>query len=171
MGALVTALVFGNIDIPYAYDQEQLSKKGKVLKKKKKVTKAITTGDVAAILEDHYQIYETFFELNKQTIGSELAKSYVGAFHRLHATGVAADPGMAAMSDIEAKFKQFLTDRVMETQQLVTASAHSSRQVPTQAALDGVNHRLAHPYAKSNPRRPSFVDTGLYSATSKVWLK
>lgn len=167
----MTALVFGNIDIPYAYDQEQLSKKGKVLKKKKKVTKAITTGEVAAILEDHYQIYETFFEFNKKDIAEELAKSYVGAFHRLHATGVGGDPSAGAMDAIAAKFKQFLSDRVMEGRQLATASAHSSRQVPTQAALDGVNHRFAHPYAKANPRRPSFIDTGLYQATSKAWLK
>ncbi len=43
--------------------------------------------------------------------------------------------------------------------------------VPTQAALRGVNHRLMRPYAKSNPVRPSFKDTGLYEASFRAWVE
>jgi hypothetical protein len=45
------------------------------------------------------------------------------------------------------------------------------RGVPTKAALKGINHRLRHPYRKSNPRRPSFVDTGLYVASFRAWME
>jgi hypothetical protein len=42
--------------------------------------------------------------------------------------------------------------------------------VPTQAALKGISHRLKHPYRKSNPRRPSFVDTGEYMRSAAFWI-
>jgi hypothetical protein len=41
---------------------------------------------------------------------------------------------------------------------------------PTQAALRGVNHRRRHPYRRSNPRRPSFIDSGLYEASMRAWI-
>lgn len=34
-----------------------------------------------------------------------------------------------------------------------------------------VNHRLKHPYAKDNPPRPSFRDTGLYQASFRAWVE
>jgi len=42
--------------------------------------------------------------------------------------------------------------------------------IPTGAAEAGVNHRLLHPYAKDNPERPSFIDTGQYQADFKSWV-
>jgi hypothetical protein len=34
-----------------------------------------------------------------------------------------------------------------------------------------VNHRLARPYAKDNPQRPSFRDTGVYESSFTVWTE
>ena len=45
------------------------------------------------------------------------------------------------------------------------------RGVPTKASLRGVNHTLKHPYAKKNPVRPSFFDTGLYVSAFRAWVK
>lgn len=159
----MTILKLGVIDIPYAYDQEQLGKKGKPIKKKKKITLSITTGDVAEILEKKYHPMETFFEVHRQEIGDEIAKAYVGSFQRLHATGQGPDnPAQGAMDWMQNRFKEFLAKREME--------GLGIPGVPTQAALDGVSHRFAHPYAK-RPSRPSFIDTGLYQASARFWIE
>jgi hypothetical protein len=42
--------------------------------------------------------------------------------------------------------------------------------VPTMASWRGVNHNLSHPYARRNPIRPSFIDTGLYLGSFKAWV-
>ena len=65
------------------------------------------------------------------------------------------------LSAIEERFRRFIDDRELDGR---------VSGVPTQAALKGVNHRLKHPYAKSNPSRPSFLDTGLYQANARVWI-
>jgi hypothetical protein len=43
--------------------------------------------------------------------------------------------------------------------------------VPTDAARLGINHRLKHPYAKANPERPSFKDTGTYMQSFTAWVE
>jgi hypothetical protein len=39
------------------------------------------------------------------------------------------------------------------------------------AATAGVNHRKKKPYAKANPARPAFVDTGLYQSAFRAWVE
>jgi len=73
-----------------------------------------------------------------------------------------ADPYARAMSDLQHRFRRFISSREVERVGIPG--------VPTQAALRGVNHRLKHPYRKSNPRRPSFRDTGLYEASFRAWI-
>ena len=164
-------LVMGVVDFPYAYDREQIGKSGKVLKKKAKVKLSITTGEVASILEANYSPMESYFILHKKEIAEWLAESAMAAFRQQHITGSVTDPSTKAMGLIEDGFKKFLSTREFESVPVPSLrSAHSSRRVPTQAALDGVNHRLAHPYAKSNPRRPSLIDTGLYQSAFKAWI-
>ena len=74
---------------------------------------------------------------------------------------------------ISTYFKQFLAMRQIE--------GFGIPGVPTQAALNGVNHRFKNPRGKwtgkgkdrkfqRNPRRPSFIDTGMYQASSKAWF-
>jgi hypothetical protein len=68
------------------------------------------------------------------------------------------NPLGTATSAIEAQFKNYL-----DHEDIVQTGAPG---VPTEAALKGVNHRLK---SKKGTRRPSFVDTGLYESSFKVW--
>jgi len=165
----VTTLNIGVIDVPYAYEQEHLTKKGKPFKKRRKVTLSITTGEVAEYLEDHYAVMETFFEAYRDRIEESLVEAVLGDLDNV-LNNRPANPEIfaPACSEIEAWFKHYLSSREAEYQASLKGPTLA---VPTQAALAGVNHRLAHPYAGSNPRRPSFIDTGLYQASVKVWIE
>ena len=122
-----------------------------------------TTGDVAEILEAKYSIMETFVEtLGREAIAKSLERSVQNAVENVLMGSNSAAFAMTAEAEgeIEAAFKAFLTQQDMDGR---------VAGVPTAAALKGVNHRLKHPNSKDNPERPSFVDTGLYLASMKVW--
>jgi hypothetical protein len=68
----------------------------------------------------------------------------------------------AAESAIKTEFNKFIDSKAMDGVQ---------PGVPTAAALAGVNHRLKHPYAKGNPVRPSFKDTGLFEQSMRSWIE
>lgn len=121
-----------------------------------------TTGDVAEILENRYHIMETFFELNEDHVLGMLETSIEGALQNLYAGGPGTmSPNSQGESDIETRFKQFLSNREMD--------GTATPGVPTKAALRGVSHRFNHPYAKRGSR-PSFIDTGLLQANFKSWI-
>lgn len=154
----MTILHLGVIDIPYA----NAPKKNR---RRSGSPGTQTTGDVAGWLEDRYHVMEVFFEEKKDLIAEDLEGSLQGALESvLMGAGNIGnlDPVGTAMTDIEDRFKTFLSSQ--EIEKIGIAG------VPTQAALDGVNHRLKHPYKKSNPRRPSFIDTGLYESSFKAWI-
>lgn len=121
-----------------------------------------TTGDIAEILEDKYHLMEIFAELRHADIVSVLEETISDSLESLLS---GAPPGnnalAAATGQIETLFHQFISRQEMDGIQ---------PGVPTQAALKGVNHRLARPYAKSNPARPSFRDTGQTDADFKAWI-
>lgn len=123
---------------------------------------AETTGDVAQILEDEYHVMEVFYEdVGEALIAKALEHSVIGAIQDM-ALGKPTnliDPFAKATTEIEAAFKVFLEQQEMDG---VVGG------VPTKAALKGVNHRLKHPYAKGNPERPSFIDSGTYESHFKV---
>ena len=48
---------------------------------------------------------------------------------------------------------------------------HEEHGIKTTAARRGVSHLLPRPYARSNPPRPSFIDTGLYRASFRAWTE
>ena len=151
-------LHLGVTEIPYA-NNPQLSAK----QRKKSKASTQTTGDVAEILEAEYHIMQIFFNLHDKGIAKDLESSLEGALENLLTGAPLGGNAFAeAESEIEQRFKNFLTNREMETL--------GYPGVPTQAALAGINHRLKHPYKKSNPRRPSFVDTGLYESSFKAWV-
>jgi hypothetical protein len=162
-------LYLGVIDVPYANEAQKEkiphAKKGKKNKpiKPKTQTGTQTTGDVAEILEAKYGIMGTFAFMRLPDIAKELENSIAGELESLMMGGSgSSNPFKSAESAIEAMFKNFLAKGDIE---------HAGIEgVPTQAAKDGVNHRLARPYAKGNPRRESFVDTGTYSASFKAWI-
>ena len=121
------------------------------------------TGDVAEILEQKYHVMEIFWELHQEPIIAAYEDTLRGAIENL-STGKAPLGNNAlgnAESEIEKLFKFFISNREMDGIQ---------PGVPTKAALKGINHRLAHPYAKSNPERPSFRDTSMYEDHFHVWM-
>lgn len=124
-----------------------------------------TTGDVAEILEAKYHIMEIFVEeLGADQIATAIEHSMAGAIETM-ISGYGHNSGASlltaeAVGEIEDAFRIFLSQGEMDGIQ---------PGVPTKAALAGVSHRFAHPYAK-RPARPSFIDTGTYQASFKVWM-
>ena len=122
-----------------------------------------STGDVAEILEEKYGLFTAFFTLHEQDIYDALQGSLGSALDAiLMGSPLTLNDFGEGASKIEELFKDFLSNREME--------GLGRADVPTGAAMRGVNHRLKHPYAKANPRRPSFVDTGLLQSALKVWI-
>lgn len=133
----MTKLRLGVNDVPYADD-------GK------------TTGDVAEILEAKYGVMETFAEIHGQEIADDLAAAAAGALGDLLKGAPVSHPFAEAENKIAKRFRDCLNSRELDGK---------IAGVPTAASLAGVNHRLKRPYRKSNPVRPSFIDTGLYQAS------
>jgi cytochrome P450 len=148
-------LHLGVIDVAYTFTPPPA--KGR---RRRAVASTVSTGDVAGWLENRYHVLENFFQLHGEDVADDVAKSLKGAVESLMMGAPATiDPYGSATSEIESRMKMFLTDREMEK--------ISYPGVPTQAAQRGVNHRLK---VKRGPRRPSFVDTGLYLSSLKAWV-
>lgn len=120
-----------------------------------------TTADVARILEEKYGIFAAHFEHRGHIYGHAFETSLDGALEAL-LMGKAVDPFARAMDIIERDFREFISSQGVERVGIPG--------VPTKAALMGVSHRRKHPYARSNPRRPSFRDTGTYSSSYRAWV-
>ena len=118
-------------------------------------------GDLAEILESKYRIMQTFADMRKGEI-AKAVKEAIALKIKAEIRGVKTPVNhlARAFGQIEHSFKDFIA-----TQQMDGRVAG----VPTMASLMGVNHRLKHPYASSNPVRPSFIDTGQYVASFKAW--
>jgi len=132
----MTTLHLGVVDYPY-------EKGGK------------TTGDVAQILEDKYHIMEIFSELHLPEIAGILEIHIATDIQDLISGATPNNNSMiAAMGEIKDMFVKFIDTKEMD--------GVGFPGVPTEASLKGINHRFVHPYAKGNPIRPSFRDTGNY---------
>lgn len=122
-----------------------------------------TTGEVAERLEGRYRIMQRFSAAHEDFIKDRLSAALAEGFETLLVSGRAPpDIFAGACSEIEERFRQFLDLRELD--------AAMDPGIPTKASLRGVNHRLKRPYAKSNPPRPSFIDTGAYQASMKAWV-
>lgn len=158
----MTTLHLGVIDIPYSAQfapAPTVRKGGKPRKVGPGHNRGTTTGDVAEILEDRYHVMEIFFEVHQADIAKALEGSIEGALQNaLMGAPAAQDPLAGAHSQIEALFKQFLSNKGLD--------ALGYPGVPTAAALAGVNHRLK---LRRGPSRPSFIDTGTFQASFKSW--
>lgn len=158
-------LHLGVVDFPYKAKSEggRKPKRKKAKGKRKPPAPSLTTGDVAEILEDKYHVLEIFYNMKKGKIAGALEGSIKGALESLMMGAPPShDPFGSGTSKITEMMKKFLADREMER--------IGYPGVPTKAALKGVNHRKLHPYAKSNPRRPSFIDTTQYQSSLKAWM-
>lgn len=165
----MSTLNLGVIDIAYAYEQQRLSKKGKPLKRGRKVTKSITTGEVADYLEEEYHIMETFFELHSDQIMQLIADAYIGALETFEISGMSQDePSREAMEAIEQMFRDFLGNEELNN---VMPGVPTIASGQTAERTGGIQHRFAHPYAKANPSRPSFIDTGLFQSSFRAWFE
>lgn len=163
-------LHLGVIDIPYA----KVPAEYKAFRSKSGTPGSETTGDVAEWLENKYHVMEVFFESKHEAIAKSIEVSVHGAIENMMlGSPHIGSPLEQAASSITTEFKQFLSSREIE--------AIGIPGVPTQAALDGVSHRFKNPRGKyvgkgknkkfrKNPRRPSFIDTGLYQASMTSWF-
>lgn len=165
---MTITLHLGVVDQPYAVNAPRRvrvtrPRRGELLRTTAPASGAQTTGDVAQWLEDRYHVMETFYELHQQEIADEFATSMADSLVDLLAGAPPSSNIFAGIeSELDTRFKQFISAQEMD--------GLGVPGVPTQAAKRGVNHRLKHPYAKGNPERPSFRDTGLYQASFKSWV-
>lgn len=137
-------LHLGVIDLPYTHGR-----------------KSVTTGDVAGWLENRYHVMEVFYQQNDAFVARSLEQSVSGALENLLMGAPPSVNAFAGGTDkIEDRFKTFLSTRKMEKL--------GYPGVPTQAALDGINHRFKNP--RTGKHRPSFIDTGQYQASFKAWV-
>jgi hypothetical protein len=167
----VTTLHLGVLDVPYRKPvpaaQRRVSVKtsrgGKSVRRSIAPSGFETTGDVADILEAKYHVMEVFAEeTGLESIFGMIGTSMENALKDIAAGAPASiSPTHDAEQKIEAAFRQFIDQELMNG--IVPG-------VPTQAAQRGVNHRFLHPYAKGNPARPSFRDTGLYQTSFRAWV-
>lgn len=131
-----------------------------------KAGKPTDTGQVAEFLEAEYGIMQAFAreDVHGKDIVRAVEDSLESALRTLLATNSRKVelPWVAAMGDIESEFRDFIDSQEVERVGIPGT--------PTKAALSGVNHRLKHPYRKTNPRRPSFRDTGLYVRAFRAWV-
>lgn len=122
-----------------------------------------STGDVAKILEHKYGLFSMFTLLHGATISDALEEAMQGRLETLLMGGPISSKLLedSDLGEIEQAFKKSIDDREYDAR---------LPGVPTRAALNGVDHRLKHPYAKGNPDRPSFRDTGLMQTSFKAWV-
>ena len=141
----MTTLHLGVIDVPY-----QVGRNGK------------TTGDVAEILEAKYHLMEKFWNRHGPDFVDGLVAGQVQSMEAaIDGRPVRVDT-RSVLSDLQHEFRRFISSQEAERVGIKGA--------PTKAAIKGISHRRRHPYARSNPRRPSFRDTGLYMASMRAWI-
>lgn len=170
-------LHLGVIDQPYtSYDGGKKAanpkRRGKAAPPPAKAKRTVTTAQVAGWLEARYHVMEIFYEVDGG-VQAALRESVQDAMENvMMGAPVGANPFLEATSDIQRRFKQFISNRTMETL--------GYPGVPTKAALEGISSRFkAHRSGQglvrrkgsvAGLRRPSFRDTGLYQASFMAWV-
>jgi hypothetical protein len=154
----------GVIDLPYRVYSEPSPPK-KITKRKKPPKPAeptlatTTTGSVAEELESQYGIMAVFADKYSAKIAAELENAAAGAMETFLMGGSPDLDLRTAFDQLESDFRGFL-----DREEIAQAGVAG---VPTKAALEGINHRLKDP--RTGQRRPSFIDTGQYQASFKMW--
>lgn len=162
-------LHLGVIDQAYADPPEPPRRQPKAHKGKQRPRKPAktsnglkTTGEVAQSLEKRYDVMAGFMLLHGQDVADALGESVRDALETVMMGGpVSSDPLSQATEDIGELFREFIDREEL---------AQLEEGIPTQAALRGVSHRFARPYAQGHPRRPSLVDTGLFRESFTSWV-
>lgn len=120
----------------------------------------VTTGDVAEFLESKYHLMASFAHVHRQDILDAVEYSVAGGMESM-LMGRQVDLWGSATQEIQQMFRDFINSKESENIGIPGT--------PTAAAIAGVSHRRKHPYAKRNPRRPSFRDTGLFVGSFRAW--
>ncbi len=141
----MTVLHLGVVDLPHPGGEKS----------------GLTTGDLAEILEGKYGLYSSFVEDEAEMIAGAVTESLGDAVDNILAgLTPSANPFAAAEQEVRQQFINFLDTRQIESLGIPG--------VPTQAALDGVNHRRGK--VGHGPRRPSFIDTGTLRIATAAWV-
>lgn len=144
---MTVSLHLGVADMPYGGSEE-----------------GTTTGEVAAILEERYQVIETFYDRHGDAVADALRDAMAGALESRLSGAPVNNPFAGGETRIEEMFRKYLSDREVEQ----PARGIRPYTIPTMAAVLGVSHRFKG--KKSGGRRPSFVDTGLYQSSFRAWV-
>jgi len=124
-----------------------------------------TTEGVAKVLEAKYHVMRVFIEAHGQEIADDIGKALADDLSALmHGEKISAIPLDGAMHIIEKRFNDYLdADEWQQTTGQVIA-----------AAQNGVSHRFKKAGGVSGKQRgprPAFIDTGLYQASFRAWIK
>ncbi len=144
--------------------QSTKSKKPRVLTRSQEgYGQGKTTLEVAADLEAKYKIVETFWEMEEDDFVEMLEDAFADTIEEVMTVEKVSKKGVSIKETdkIEAKFRQNLANRRYDG--VISG-------VPTTASQRGVSHLRQHPYAKRAPR-PSFIDTGMYQRSFRVWVE
>ena len=123
----------------------------------------MTARDVAKVLEERYKIVETFYQLEEEFITELLEESFAEEIENVMMERRVSRKGLSDKSTdkIQAKFIDNLRRRRYDG--MIPG-------VPTLASVRGVSHLYAQPYAQRGSR-PSFIDTGNYANSFRVWVE
>ena len=118
-----------------------------------------STARIAEILEDRYHLMETFVESRMGEIAQEIASNGAANIEKLFGTPESTVDLYAGIELwLEEEFRNFINDEV---------ETFGIQGVPTAAAETGRSRR-GRRVARSGG---SFVDTGLYRDSIKVWVE
>ena len=129
-----------------------------------------TSYGVGNILEEKYTLFSSYVEMHQKDIENELCEAIVGAFETYQTTGYfPKNPFISAGEELTLGLKKFIYQEEL---------AGKVAGVPTQAALEGVTTRKVgrgkkskFKRTKTGVRRPSFIDSGIFEASTKVWIE
>ena len=124
----MTTLHLGVIDVAYGWAAppgETTVQAGLRVKRRKKkrtkarslfgLTSAITTGDVATILEDKYHLMESFYQVHEKDIGNLIVQAVAGRLENIQlGVPTGSDAFGTATNQIEDMCKKFLSTREVE---------------------------------------------------------
>jgi hypothetical protein len=131
-----------------------------------------TTHGVGVLLEEHYGLFSGFFNDKKDKIVELLEEDIDNAMAMILAgRQPPKNPFGDSSSEIEHIFKNFISSQEAEK---VLAPGSEKYPVPTGAALAGKSLRFKGKKKirqNQGARRPSFIDSGVFQSSIKVWIE
>lgn len=124
-----------------------------------------TTGEVAEILEQEYDVMGVFLEIHGAEVMADVGKSMTAYLNSIFQGNPAKAENGLALGGVEEKFKDYLSADEWKS--------HTGRVI--KAAQAGASARFKSGQStdkKGKPNiRPAFIDTGLYSASFRAKLQ